>query len=224
MALAFDAASTATPAPGTSLTWAHTCSGSNRLLLVGFSLPNDSTGLTGITYSGVAMTHIGSTVTMADGTLIDLYYLIAPASGANNIVASFESTAFNAVGVATSYTDAQQSGQPDSSNTGTATTVGSLTIATTVVAANGWQVLVTRTSNYSNTNTAGTGSTIRAGGSATNAEDLAIFDSNGTVATGSRSMQSTSSGSPNWGGITASIAVVTGGVVTPARLLIMGVG
>ncbi len=58
--IAFDSATNGGSGTGTSLTYAHTCSGSARLLRVGVNLYNPGTDdLTGVTYAGVAMTQIG---------------------------------------------------------------------------------------------------------------------------------------------------------------------
>ena len=56
---AFDAAGSGPSTSATSLTWSHTCAGANRILFVGF-LSNGT--VTGVTYNGVAMTQVGSSV------------------------------------------------------------------------------------------------------------------------------------------------------------------
>jgi hypothetical protein len=86
MAIAFDAASSSNGS-GASLTWAHTCTGSNLVLIVGVSVDTGHT-VSGITYNAVAMTQVpGGTVATANIRSY-LYYLVGPATGAHDIVVS----------------------------------------------------------------------------------------------------------------------------------------
>lgn len=124
-----DAASSATTTGATSLTWAHTCSTSgDRLLVVGLSLLNAlGQTVTGITYNGVALTAVpGGAISNGTGGRVELWYLIAPATGANNIVASF-SASVAAVGGAESWVGADQT-----SPLGTAVTASGNTSDATV--------------------------------------------------------------------------------------------
>ena len=192
---------------GTSLTWSHTTSGSNRVLFVGAfgdTLIADPTcaKITGATYNSVSMTQVPtvSPVGVPGDRCIYLFYLVAPATGANNVVVS-ASSAIVIAGLSSSYTGAKQTGVPDvavnntQSNTATFTT--SLTVATT----NSWMILYTK--NNFDAPGAGTGSTSRQ----STANGHAIFDSNGPLATGSQSMAATSASSTSdWGSIMVSIA------------------
>lgn len=124
MAIAFDASSAVENlSSGTTATLSHTTSGSNRILIVAahqFTVAASS--VTGITYNGVAMTKIGSTQTIQAGNAyMSLWYLIAPATGANNIVVTKGNGDLVSIAAA-SYTGAKQSGQPEV--TGTATGSG----------------------------------------------------------------------------------------------------
>jgi hypothetical protein len=95
-----------------SFTFAFTVGGgTNRILFVCAGHVSTTEQITAITYNGVALTKIGYA---ANGSGTALWYLIAPASGANNLVftALGGSTVF--VG-ASSYSGAKQSGQPDAS-------------------------------------------------------------------------------------------------------------
>lgn len=188
--------------PGTSLTYAHTVSGSNRILFV--SVFGDTTDkITGVTYNGVSMTLVGKTVKSPD-RYVYLFYLIAPATGTNNVVVS-ASSSIAICSHAVSYTGAAQTGQPDSSITGTAAT--SLTLTTTVVASNCWLVGAWRTNVT--TGTAGTGATQRQG-----SNGLYTADSNGVVGTGSQSMTYNTAGSNGYSGVMASFAPASGGSST----------
>lgn len=106
MAVAFDATANGTVNPATSLTFAHTCTGTNLILFV-CVINNNSTGASGVTYNGVALTLL-DTRTDAGGNIPELWYLIAPATGANNIVISMSGSCAIA-GASSSYSGARQS-------------------------------------------------------------------------------------------------------------------
>lgn len=222
MAIAFDTSANGGFANASTLTWSHTCTGSNLVLFVhvcGDTVGTDPTGVnvTGVTYNTVAMALIAKVVATGD-RWIYLFALIAPATGAHNIVTS-GSSAFTA-GLSASYTGVSQSGLPDAFATNTATGVGSgvaFTCTVTTIADNCWTVLATK--NGVSTSTAGTGTTIRWDGGPATA--CAISDSNGAVTPpGAQSMSISTSGSGNWAGIIASFAPVT----TARRLGLLGVG
>lgn len=84
-----DASSSGSAANATSITVAHTCSGTDRCLFVGITTKDEAT--TSRTYAGVALTSVGQ---IANGTSCrsELWQLVAPATGANNIVANFGET------------------------------------------------------------------------------------------------------------------------------------
>ncbi len=163
----------------TTLTFAHTCTGSNRILFV-MAAGNGgaSNTITGATYNGTSMTSIGN-IRIPSDRWINLFYLIAPSTGSNNVVIS--ATATSILGASTSFTGANQSGQPDSSNSNSGSAITSLTTSTTVVAANCWLVGVGGVST--GTPTGGTGTTIRNSGFG-----ASTMDSNATVGTGSQSL------------------------------------
>lgn len=70
---------------GSTINIAHTVSGSNRYLIVAMSRVN--TVVDSVTYNGVAMTKIGSTIqlTAIDNTMLDMWGLVNPATGTNNV-------------------------------------------------------------------------------------------------------------------------------------------
>lgn len=95
MAVAFGAATTdgtAAGAPEATRTFSHTCSGSQRLLIV--SVCNDEDGsavnVSSITYAGVALTQ-RITATRSNFGRASLWYLVNPASGANNVIVTLAS-------------------------------------------------------------------------------------------------------------------------------------
>lgn len=191
MAIAFDAATQGGFTSGTTHTFSHTCTGTDRILFV-HSFHNDSTDRqTGVTYNGVAMTLVNK-ATPASTRYTYLWYLINPATGANNVVITAgSSTAIG--GNAVSYTGADQTTQPDASSITTdslATKVSSIT----TVADNCWSVLA-HIGNGTNP-TASTNSTLRAGNATYSDGDL--FDNNGVITpAGSYSMTLTAGAVPS---------------------------
>jgi hypothetical protein len=115
-AITFDAASVqAGSASGsTSLTWSHTVTsaGSDRILIVGVGVDQNQTccaTVTGVTYGGVSMTLVpGGTSTRSGATRSELWYLLNPPAGANNVVVTLSGSADVRAG-ATSYTGVNQS-------------------------------------------------------------------------------------------------------------------
>lgn len=111
----------------------------NRILFVGVGHATTTEQITAITYAGVSLTKVGYAV---NGSGSALWYLIAPATGANNLV-------FTAVGGSTTYVSAgsysgsKQTGQPDASvvDTAHAAAAGAdaaFTTAVTTVADQDW--------------------------------------------------------------------------------------
>lgn len=196
--IAFDSATSASDNSGvaTSLTYAHTNAGSNLILMVGITITTGTDLLTGVTYAGAAMTLVGKIQRNGAGNYEYLFYKINPATGNNNVVASFSSAPPNIASGACSYTGALQTGQPDSSATGTVAGAD-LTLTTTVVASNCWLVACFGNSNsvFSSTGTQRVGAILNT-----------FFDSNGVVGTGAQSLQVVfNTGGPT-GGVIASIA------------------
>lgn len=98
MAVAFDASSSGQFASGLSVTVSHTCaSGAMLVVFVGYSFVAFTT-VSGVTYNGVAMTSQGS-VTNGSNQRLMVFTLTNPASGANNIVVSFNDNTSLAMGV-----------------------------------------------------------------------------------------------------------------------------
>lgn len=141
MAIAFDAAASSS-GTGTSLTYNHTCTGSNRILWVsiGVNSADSVDHVTGVTYNSVAMTRgpsMFSGVASLDGQY--LYYLVAPATGTNSVVVSTNNSQ-PIYATSVSYTGAKQSGQPD--NTASSNGSGASTITLNITpSANGCWVI-----------------------------------------------------------------------------------
>lgn len=155
MDVTFDAQSNGSVNPATTLTVAHTCTGTNRVLLVGLSTNNTTDIVTGVTYAGTPMTKLRTQVVQSLYYSY-LFYLENPASGTNNIVATASSSSLMGA-ISASFTNAGQVTSPDSSASGTSTGgTTAVNATTTVVTTNSRLFGHVRASNGL---TAGTGTT-----------------------------------------------------------------
>ena len=199
MAIAFDAVTNNASATATSITYSHTCwAGSDRMLFVWVSSWGGDL-VTWVTYAWVSMVQIGK-IKQGNATgYTYLYALFAPATWANNIIASASwSTAWNTM--ATSYTGVTQSNTMDASNTSSISSAA-LNFSTnlTTIANNCWSICYT----INDTNVFASNSDTRRG---TNVW-WNIFDSNGVITpAGSKTMTQTVSGSGNWSVVMASFS------------------
>lgn len=127
--------------PTLTKTYSLTTSGSNRYLVV--TVMNNGGGdiVTGITYAGTAMTRaIAKPWPVNDANYTYLYYLFAPASGANDIVVTVSANPTQFSTNAASYTGAAQSGTPDTGFL-SENASGDRYVSVTVSTANSWLVL-----------------------------------------------------------------------------------
>lgn len=186
MAIAFDAANQGkATATNATVTYTHTITGTNTILLVGIYNQNAG-GLTTVTIGGNNMTLIDS---QSDGnvSIAYLYYYIGAVTGTLTVT---RGTTTNTLYVqSASYTGAKQSAQPDASTkgqniSGTSTMTGTLT----VVANNSWLSGVFADGATSVAD--GTG--IHRG----TIQDsvVCIFDSNGARSSGSNTLTTTNGG------------------------------
>lgn len=188
--ITFDSAS-ANTTPGGSISWTHTCTGANRLLVVAIaSNASVQHNPSSVTYNGVAMTKIAVSGFDGANASIFLYYLINPATGANTVSA----TCIDGIqGVAASYTGAKQSVQPDSyySAGNSGSTPYTVTITNQVQETNCWQILAAEAAtngvSISTTNTSRENVTVRSVSGVPQCV-LLLCDTNGIVSPGSQSM------------------------------------
>lgn len=190
---------------GTSVTYSHTCSGSDRILFVSAFAPYPASGsTTGVTYGGVSMTKVDSNKPQANWDY-SLWYLVNPASGANNVVCTSSNTVSGSfyMSMAVSYTGASQTGQPDGSAkaNGSGTTLNQ---SVTTTADNSW--VIGAGMSGAGSPTASTGVTSR------NSQTFCrIGDSNAPkTPAGSYSMTYTTGSSDNWGLLMASFSPAGG--------------
>lgn len=164
MAIAFDAASNSSGVDQTgvnSLTFSHTVTGSNTILLVGASLRHDTgTGktVTGVTFNGDAMTLVDQDTNNWGGQeYTSLWRLVNPDAGTHDIVVTYSDVCDYAIAGGVSYTGVDQTAP-----IGTATKANSDTGDPTVdVSSAAGELVVDSTIMDSPSTTVGAGQTER---------------------------------------------------------------
>lgn len=111
-------------------------SSDDRVLLVTIFSNSSSDVVTGVTYGGVSMTRVAAEKAQSNQHTM-LYYLIAPATGSNNVVVTNSSSTLTSVHTSF-YTGVSQTGFPDASNSANAQTVASLEVSVTTTVDNCW--------------------------------------------------------------------------------------
>lgn len=114
--LAIDSVSSAEQVGNSPLTWSHTCSGSDRGLIVGVSV--FVMDILSVTYNGDALTLIG-TGTANGSTKTFLYQLINPDSGTHDIVVTPDGPGLSLSCGGISFTGAHQTTMVGTEATGT---------------------------------------------------------------------------------------------------------
>lgn|GEM_PF-1755049 len=130
MAVAFDAvgpdANGSDVNGAATLSWNHTCSGSNRLLVVSVAVgvvsPDTGVSISSVTYNGVSMTAVTTPVHSSgqDAGFVQMFYLVAPATGTNTVAVTVSTTVDAITAGSVSFTGVDQS----TPLTNTATNIG----------------------------------------------------------------------------------------------------
>lgn len=185
MALAFGAIGTVgTSQNGDS---GPTVSGANTVGVVHVNNSAGTDSISAVTWGGVSMTKIAG-LANAGGGFISSWWIANPSSGGTIVFTGGSSWRH----VCWYYTGAKQTLQPDSSNTGSNGSTNSLSVATTVVAANCWLVYSGADGSGSRTDTGSNQTpTVRL---SADAGGMFVADSNATVSTGSQTATITISG------------------------------
>lgn len=141
--IAFDAASSSTYQTATSsYNWSHTCTGSDRYLLVGVSMLSvGGSSVSSITYNSVNLTKLGHIASVSGAVRSELWGLVAPSTGSNSIAVTL-SGALDSAANASSYTGVHQTSPTEAFNSASATNVGAAdaTVDITTVADNDWVI------------------------------------------------------------------------------------
>lgn len=127
---------------GGTTTWSHTCTGSNLVLIASFAIWNNggtAAGMSAVLYGLQSMTLVPSSGSSNGNFYTEQWYLIAPTTGAHNIVATQvgSTDAIKTSGI--SVTGADQTTGYDSHGATTGTS-GTVTQAITLTAANEFMV------------------------------------------------------------------------------------
>ena len=201
MAIAFDAATNTVSDTSATVTFNHTTSGTDRLLVVPCASLNNGSldAVTGVTYNGVSLTRLGSPLQVgAFNWIIYLYYLANPASGTNSVVVTRNTTTGEGYGAAISYTGVDQA-SPIGASTNASGVPGPITTTLSSTVDNAW-FFVTN-ANADGSPSASTNSTARV-----NNNSLCTgFDFGPKTPAGSLNMQQTFTGTRDWRSIMISL-------------------
>lgn len=202
MAVAYDTVSAggftaATTSP--VLTFSHTCTGTNLVLI---AIPNSGSAtvgddnISGVTYNGVAMTRFEYKDVITNCGSLYAYYLINPATGAHDVVMTGVTRGANyrIYGRAVSYTGVDQTSPIDAHTNNSQLATNTFNTSLSSVNDNCWHVEASISAN--NTQSAGTGTTQRGDSSASG---IGVYDANSAkTPAGSVTLQQTDTGTPNW--------------------------
>lgn len=110
MAVAFDARSEALATPATSLSWSHTCSGSDRVLYATVTHEPGSNDVDTVsaTYNGVSMDILFTDTTTNGSRHVRVFRLVAPATGTNTLEFTWGGASRQFTGIAASFTGVDQ--------------------------------------------------------------------------------------------------------------------
>lgn len=172
MAIAFDAST----AMANTASFSHTCTGSDRLLVVSIrtQISGGTDCVTGVTYNGTSMTRINTIRSETNNERGYLYQLVAPATGSNTVTITTTGGP-NVVSGALSYTGVAQSSPIDTSGSLSQGSGTSISVSVTTTVDNDWLV------GYGNGVT-GAGSNFTPGANTTERGEYDrqfTFDSNG---------------------------------------------
>lgn len=212
MAIAFDTSTGDYETDGTTV-WSHTCTGSDRVLLVGWYEFSSSATLSSITYAGVAMTQLGTFPADGAGGNVYLYGLANPASGANDVSIT-HSASKQVFASSVSYTGVDQTTPFPDTETTTSTFGTSLSASITTSVNNSWLLLVGR--SPSRAPTAGTDTNVVKLG--TGSGDAGwVLDSTSARATGANSLAWSYDPAQTTYYVLTAFAPAGGGGATPYR-------
>lgn len=213
MAIARDGSIDGGTAFAAALSWAHTCSGADRVLFVqvawvvgnGVSADPSTAALT-VTYNSTPMTLVGRrdgpAQAFAQG--VALYVAYGPVTGGATVAFSYSHpSAYAALGMSASYTGL--TGTVDVTQTNSASASADFATSLTPTSTGGWTIYTTK--NDVGAPTSGTGSSPVQ----TSTNGMGLFDSNGAVSAGSSYTMHATGSSANWLGVMAAFGNGGGG-------------
>jgi hypothetical protein len=159
------------------------------LYVFGHDRATGATQVTGVTYSGVAMTKVvelDGTATTNDRA-ITMWRLVAPATGANNVVVT-SSVSNNLRFASSSYTGVDQATPENGTDTSVGTAVATISTDITTTAENCWMLQFSKDQNGNRTYTNTTGDNIR---NNTDAGGHMFCDTDASFATGLNTITNT---------------------------------
>lgn len=221
MALAVDAFASGNAVSTNTVTFSHTCTGSDLLLRVGVSIWQFSgEAVSSITYNGDALSVVPSGTADSGAAHSELWFLINPDTGTHDVVVTLTGNAFGILAGSVSFTDAHQT-----TPNGTAVTATGSGSAPSVVAGSASGELVQDVVTIENVGvlSVGAGQTARWNG--TTGGGWADGGSSTEPGDASVTMSWSSTGSSVWAIVACPVkptAVVSGG--GSSKLLLLGVG
>lgn len=141
--IALDAVSSGRSGGANSVTFAHTTSGSDRILVVQISIQDSNHAnlpVTSVTYNSVALTKIRHDEATGNNRT-ELWYLVAPATGTNNVVVTITGNVGELAAGAMTFTGVDQSSPIDANNGATGNS-NAASASLTTVSSNAWLVAV----------------------------------------------------------------------------------
>jgi hypothetical protein len=176
MSIAFDTATYKLANTVQTISFTHTCTGSNLYLVAFVWTENNGDVITGATYNSVTMTLMNK-VAITGSAELYCFALAAPTSGANTLtVTASVNTVYDILSA--SYTGAQQTTTPDNKQTNSATTAASpLNVTYSTTSNNCWGILGMRSLLVSTS--AGTNATFRKSDGSGDGRNSGLYDSNG---------------------------------------------
>jgi len=220
MALAYDA-TTKQDSSGyvNSLTFSHTCTGSDLGLIVQIACRTGVADISGVTYNGVAMT-ASATAENTNVCGVTTWKLIAPASGANDVVVSLGGYKL-LTAVASSFSGANQTTLVEAVNGGNATYSDAPSNAVTTLT-DGAIVIDGLNLQGARTVTVGASQTDRSNSDHTDANLGQMVVSTEPQATaGSTTMSHSWTSGDNWAHVLLAIKPAAAGATTNSDFLLM---
>jgi hypothetical protein len=207
MAIAFDASSKHErndPPANSAVTWSHTCTGTNRLLVVAVGHFNPASVTPSLpTYNGVSMTQLATFSPQNAEIEWAFYYLVNPASGTNTISAGYSGDPTQFYGHAVSYTGVEQT--PTIVASGGTTGAGVTSLSRTLTGLTVGDLIIGVFGGSAGGASGGTGVTERA----VTTNDQSVMGE--MIATGSSETISFNGANSNWNIIAAAFAPAGGG-------------